>query len=212
MMGRVIVTLCLLRLAACFVNDFNKVVETQDASEPYLISSNPYSYVCDARLVANTPTSNIACMQPEEPFTDGTLTCPNGTAISCFIYASYGYVSGSCYECQTGQSCGTCTDCPWRDHCGYSAGPGFNNCVDCFGEVCDGVDYSVPGCAVYFPESFAQKCIGSNSCFMGYGGMGYDKYWFNADDSERISFHSTMGDNCRNRDVMGKFKVLALCE
>mmetsp|Transcript_120333 Transcript_120333/g.300179 ORF Transcript_120333/g.300179 Transcript_120333/m.300179 type:complete len:214 (+) Transcript_120333:137-778(+) len=213
-MRRLIATLCLLRLAACSVTDLNflKTAETEDPSCPYLITRNPNSYVCDPQSVARAGFFNIKCKEPYLDQTSMTLTCPGNMTISCFIYASYGDVAGSCWECHRKQQCGTCTDCVWKDRCGFSTGGCFNNCVDCFGEVCDGVDYSVPGCAVYFPESFAQKCIGSNSCFMGYGGMDYDMYWFNADDSERISFHSTMGDNCRNRDVMGKFKVLALCE
>eukprot|EP00443_Scrippsiella_acuminata_P031338 CAMPEP_0115283458 /NCGR_PEP_ID=MMETSP0270-20121206/60386_1 /TAXON_ID=71861 /ORGANISM="Scrippsiella trochoidea, Strain CCMP3099" /LENGTH=190 /DNA_ID=CAMNT_0002700371 /DNA_START=238 /DNA_END=807 /DNA_ORIENTATION=- len=188
-MRRVIATLYLLHLAACRVLDLNflKTAETEDPSCPYLITSNPYSYVCDAQTVANTPSDHLACLQPD-PETAGTLSCPGNTTISCFIFASFGDVSGSCAECEQSVGCRACETCMWKDRCSYSTGGCFNNCVDCWGEGCYLKDPTTPLCAAYFPESWGEACIGHHTCYMGYVDTGHSKIWHNIDDSERIAF------------------------
>merc|ERR1711924_327750 len=123
---------------------------TPPSSCPYLISKNWYSYVCSPKTVASATAEDIACLQLPDPQTGntGTMECPGGKTISCFVYASYGNVAGSCDECNKKQKCGTCQDCVWKDRCSFAEGGCFGNCIDCFGEVCDPQSPKEPGCAV----------------------------------------------------------------
>eukprot|EP00443_Scrippsiella_acuminata_P024967 CAMPEP_0115261244 /NCGR_PEP_ID=MMETSP0270-20121206/48761_1 /TAXON_ID=71861 /ORGANISM="Scrippsiella trochoidea, Strain CCMP3099" /LENGTH=217 /DNA_ID=CAMNT_0002677121 /DNA_START=8 /DNA_END=659 /DNA_ORIENTATION=- len=212
-MRQVLVTLCLLHLAACRVVDldFLKTAETEDPPGPYLITSNPHSYVCDAQTVARATTRYLACLQPD-PETNGTLACLPGLTISCFVYASFGSVSGSCLELQQGKSCGTCDTCVWQDRCSYSTGGFFNNAVDCWGEGCVGGNSTTPACAAYFPEAWGEACIGKGNCFIGYVGGWSDvseKKWVKQDGSEKIPFSETGESECPSLPWDGKLKVLA---
>mmetsp|Transcript_5298 Transcript_5298/g.13075 ORF Transcript_5298/g.13075 Transcript_5298/m.13075 type:complete len:213 (+) Transcript_5298:90-728(+) len=211
-MRQVLVTLCLLHLAACRVVDldFLKTAETEDPPGPYLITSNPYSYVCDAQTVANTPTQHLACLQPD-PENNGTLTCQPNLTISCFVFASFGSISGSCLELQEDNSCGACDACVWKDRCSYSTGGCFNNAVDCWGEGCMSDDPTTPACATYFPESWGKECIGKDSCYMGFVDTGSAKYWSNIDRSELVSFWDTGEEKCPDMPPDGKMKALAVC-
>lgn len=194
---------------------------------PYLITQNDYSYVCDPATVQAASTEHIACMQPDG--TDvlpnaGTLKCPQaGTTISCFIYASYGNVAGSCdnvgatssFKCAdptAGQFSGdpnTCKKCVAHD-CGYNSGPCFDNFIDCFGEVCDPGHGAGPGCAAYFPQEWGRKCIGESSCFMALTGSGQEAAWVDWTGST-VPVTDTGAAGCRNVNGDALFKVLAIC-
>jgi len=197
-----------LTLVACGGRSIN----SSQATCPYLITTNSYSYVCDPKVVAAASVDDFACLQLPDPRTgeSGTLTCKSGKAISCFVYASYGNVAGSCDEVNKKQSCGSCQDCVWKDRCGYKSGGCFGNFVDCFGEVCDPPSSSTPGCAAYFPEEWGAACVGKDSCFMSMSGKGQSASWKNS-SGQAISVKKTGGANCHGVDNNGKFKALAVC-
>jgi len=216
----------LLSLCGC-ISSLPSFVNDSGSCQPYLISQNNYSYVCSVAKASSAVVEDLACMQYDSGTgayltTSGTsvsdqdastsvLTCPNGGSIQCFVYASYGNVAGSCYECQNKQGCGTCQDCVWKDRCGYQAGGCFGNCIDCFGETCDPPGSASPGCAAYLPEEVGSGCIGQQSCTISLSGSGQSASWIGSDHKSIPVTNQPSAVNCHGVDAMAKLKVLAVC-
>jgi len=200
---------------------------------PSLITRNTAAYVCDPATVKAATTAQFACMVPDGTGklpNSGTLKCPAGKKISCFVLASYGNVAGSCdivsavssTKCadpMSGQASGdpnTCQHCV-ANRCGYSSGPCFDNFVDCFGEVCaaplDEQHTAGPSCAAYYPESWGRQCLGESSCYMALTGAGQVASW--VDKSGKTLVPVTDQPSARGCSAVtgdAAFKALAICE
>jgi hypothetical protein len=72
----------------------------------YWTTANTLSYLCTKKSIAavsGQKNNYTICSQTEYPKTQGgaawelpNLTCPSGSTIACFVYASFGRVGGRC--------------------------------------------------------------------------------------------------------------------